>query len=155
MVFGKQSYLVHYMAQCVLAGRIPKALANEKDSFHYSPVHSDDIAKAVEEGFGKIQELKGQVYSLNGSKELKLSEMLKILEDTNNKQNTKKYRPFLGIGLTDFVEEFFVGITHDKNMVRMAKFFEQNPYLASSLKENDILAKVGANNGVGFGEFFK
>jgi len=50
----------------------------------------------------------------------------------------------LRIGISDFFEEFFVGITHDKNMVRMAKFFEQNPYLASSLKDNDFLAKVGA-----------
>jgi hypothetical protein len=52
--------------------------------------------------------------------------------------------------VSDFIEEFFVGIAHDKNMVRMAKFFEQNPALASSLKQNDFLAKVGGNNGVGF-----
>jgi len=30
----------------------------------------------------------------------------------------------LGLGLSDYVEEFFTGITHDKNMGRMAEYME-------------------------------
>lgn len=30
------------------------------------------------------------------------------------------------LGISDLIEEFFVGITHDKNMARMASFFEKN-----------------------------
>lgn len=35
-------------------------------------------------------------------------------------------KPFLGLGLSDYLEEFFVGITHDKNMARLADYFEAN-----------------------------
>mmetsp|Transcript_1005 Transcript_1005/g.1004 ORF Transcript_1005/g.1004 Transcript_1005/m.1004 type:complete len:80 (+) Transcript_1005:741-980(+) len=50
------------------------------------------------------------------------------------------------MGLSDFVEEFFVGITHDKNMGRMAQFFDKNPSLGQALKDNDFFAKVGLSN---------
>ena len=32
----------------------------------------------------------------------------------------------LGLGLSDYVEEFFTGITHDKNMGRMAEYMEEH-----------------------------
>lgn len=36
------------------------------------------------------------------------------------------------LNLSDYVEEFFVGITHDKNMRRLAEFFDQHqPHLVS------------------------
>lgn len=57
--------------------------------------------------------------------------------------------------LTDFVEEFFVGITHDRNMSRMAKFFEEHQNLKDSLKENDLFARIAASNSQTFKEFYK
>jgi hypothetical protein len=55
--------------------------------------------------------------------------MLSILEKAIGKADgsTKLSKPFLRLGLSDFIEEFFVGIAHDKNMARMATFFESNP----------------------------
>lgn len=86
-----------------------------------------------------------------------LKEILHVLEKANGKSenSTKLSRSLLGLGLSDFVEEFFVGITHDKNMARMAAFFEQNQYFKQGLKENDFFAKFGGQNGEGFRETFK
>ena len=45
LVFGEYGYTTRFMTQCVMAGRIPKAL--NSGSFKYSPVHHDDISQAV------------------------------------------------------------------------------------------------------------
>lgn len=37
---------------------------------------------------------------------------------------TKLHKSLLRLNLSDYVEEFFVGITHDKNMRRLAEVFE-------------------------------
>lgn len=47
LVFGSESYLVHYMTQCVLAGRIPFDLKNPNAAFKFNPLHVDDVASAV------------------------------------------------------------------------------------------------------------
>lgn len=59
LVFGQGSYLIHYMAQCAKAGKIPFHLGNPKNTFNYSPVHSDDLALAVQTAFKQSGELKG------------------------------------------------------------------------------------------------
>ena len=38
--------------------------------------------------------------------------------------STKLTGSCLNLGLSDYVEEFFTGITHDKNMARMAEFLD-------------------------------
>ena len=40
--------------------------------------------------------------------------------------NTKLASSLLGLNLSDYVEEFFTGITHDKNMSRLAEFFDSH-----------------------------
>ena len=69
--------------------------------------------------------------------------MLKVVEGGVGRTDTKLKKPLFNIGISDFVEEFFVGIAHDKNMVRMAKFFEQNQHLAHELRDNDFFGKSG------------
>lgn len=46
LVYGKDpSYLVHYLAQCVLAGRIQKEFMYENANFR--PIHHTDVTQAV------------------------------------------------------------------------------------------------------------
>jgi hypothetical protein len=49
-----------------------------------------------------------------------------ILEQSVGKApgSTKLSSSLLRLDLSDYVEEFFVGITHDKNMRRMAEHFD-------------------------------
>ena len=42
LVFGKDSYLIHYMSQCAAAGKIPYAVGSSKNVI-YKPVSSDDL----------------------------------------------------------------------------------------------------------------
>lgn len=76
----------------------------------------------------RISEVKGKKFSVNGSQTATLSELLNHSERLAGKTegSTKLVSSFLGLGLSDLIEEFFVGITHDKNMARMADFMEQN-----------------------------
>ena len=75
LVFGRDSYLLHYMTQCATAGKINKAIGGSK-GFQYKPVSSEDLATAVETAFGNIAEVKGQRFSVNGSQGATLNELL-------------------------------------------------------------------------------
>jgi hypothetical protein len=47
LVFGPQSHLIHFLAQCALVGKSPYANLVGHNTFKYSPIHSDDVASAV------------------------------------------------------------------------------------------------------------
>ena len=49
---------------------------------------------------------------------------MQFAERKVGRENTRLKSSLLGLNLSDYVEEFFVGITHDKNMARMAEFFD-------------------------------
>lgn len=122
LVFGKDSYIVHYMAQCALAGKINKDIGASK-GFQYKPVSSEDLSKAVETALSKSDQVKGQRFAVDGSESVTLNELLHHIErSVGNEEGSTKFST--NLGLSDFVEEFFVGITHDKNMARMAKFLD-------------------------------
>lgn len=127
LVFGKDSYLVHYLTQCAAAGRVNKSVGGSK-SFQYKPVHQGDLANAVEAALKNTSDVKGKKFSVNGTQSTSLNNLLHLVEGSVGKQegSTKLVGSFLGLGLSDFVEEFFTGITHDKNMARMADYLEQN-----------------------------
>lgn len=46
----------------------------------------------------------------------------------------------LSFGIRDFAQEFFIGITHHKNMKLMTNFFEGDKV---NLRENDFFGKFG------------
>ena len=75
LVFGRDSYLLHYMTQCATAGKINKAIGGSK-GFQYKPVSSEDLATAVETAFANIAEVKGQRFSVNGAQGATLNELL-------------------------------------------------------------------------------
>lgn len=123
IVFGKDSYLFHYMTQCAAVGKIPKSLAQSK-AYQYKPVSTEDLALAVETAFGK--EYNGKRFSVNGSQAVTLNELLHHIEKQIGKDaGSTKTRGNL-FGLADVVEEFFTGITHDKNMGRFAEFMDEH-----------------------------
>ena len=59
----------------------------------------------------------------------------------------------LGLNLSDYVEEFFTGITHDKNMARMAHFMEEHtPILENG--SPDFHKKFGLSHKVALNDYF-
>lgn len=79
LVFGRDSYLVHYLTQCASAGKIAKSIGGSKN-FQYKPVSTDDLTSAIQTAFEKTSEVKGQRFSVNGSSSATLNELLHMAE---------------------------------------------------------------------------
>lgn len=75
---------------------------------------------------------------MNGAQSATLNDVLHLVERSIGKsEGSTSFSANLGI--SDFIEEFFVGITHDKNMGRMAAFLDQN---SPNLEENPDFHKT-------------
>ena len=61
LVYGPSTYLMKFMQQSIMAGKIPTQL--RQGSYLYKPIHHDDIAVAIKHAF--LNKISG-VYSLNG-----------------------------------------------------------------------------------------
>ena len=69
IVFGPESHLVHYLAQCALVGKTPyKNLVSKDNKYQFAPIHTSDIADAV----GEALNGSSGWYSLNGASKLSL-----------------------------------------------------------------------------------
>lgn len=79
LVFGRDSYLVHYMTQCAAAGKIPNAIGSSQ-GYQYKPVSSEDLTQAVEAAFNNFSQTKGQRFSVSGRDETTLKDLLALLE---------------------------------------------------------------------------
>jgi hypothetical protein len=122
LVFGRDSYLLHYMTQCAYAGKIPKSIGGSK-SFQYRPVSSEDLTSAVETALARTNDVKGQRFQVSGAQAASLNDILHLVEKQVGRDSGST-RLRRSLGLSDFVEEYFTGITHDKNMGRMADYME-------------------------------
>lgn len=125
IVYGRDSYIAHYITQCAANGKISKAIGGST-KYQYKPVHSEDLATAVQTALAHTDEVKGKKYSVSGQQSVSLNELLKFAERAVGRENTRLRGSLLGLQLSDYVEEFFTGITHDKNMARMAEFFDSH-----------------------------
>ena len=145
LVYGEGSYLLHYMTQCAMVGKIPYSLGRE-GRYEFTPVHTDDIVNSIEHSLANPDQVKQTNLTLNGCEDLTLKEILYTLEQSVSKDQgaTTPRKTLLGLGISDYIEEFFVGITHDKNMARLADFFEQHPNI--NLKDNDFYGKFNMQN---------
>lgn len=125
LVLGKDSYLAHYLSQAALVGKVPSSILTA-DHYKYQPISSDDLTQAVEAAFTNFTSAKGKRFNVYGRVELSLKELIEHIARSvgKNASDIKPVKPFLNLGLSDFIEEFFVGIAHDKNMTRMAEYFE-------------------------------
>lgn len=108
------------MTQSVAAGKINKAIGGSKN-FQYKPISSEDLTTAVETAFSRIADAKGQRWTVNGSQSVTLNDILHMIEKQVGREGTRLSG---NLGLSDFIEEFFTGITHDKNMARMAQYMD-------------------------------
>ena len=152
LVFGRDSYIVHYMTQCAAAGKIPKAIGGSKN-FQYKPISSEDLSSAVEYALGNINDVNGHCFTVNGADSATLNDILHLAEQKVGKDqgNTGlRGRPLLG--LSDYVEEFFTGITHDKNMARMAQYMEQH---TPNLEQDDYHKRFNLSHSVKLKEYFE
>lgn len=141
LVYGKDSYLFHYMTQCAYAGKIAKSIGGS-NTFQYKPVSSSDLALAVETALNNTEEVKGKKFSVSGTETVTMNELLHLLEKQVGKDSgsTSLKGSLLGLGLSDYVEEFFTGITHDKNMGRFAEYMDSH---RPNIEADDFFSKFG------------
>ena len=124
LVFGSdKTYLMHYLAQCVLARKIPGSFLS---GAKFRPVHHDDLSTAVAHLLKTP--LDSQHLQIRGSEEFSVKDLVNMVEKAagHNVGDTKAMFniPFLEPGTV--IEEFFTGITHDRNMARLIDHFAEH-----------------------------
>uniref|UniRef100_A0A7S3N2L3 Uncharacterized protein n=1 Tax=Euplotes harpa TaxID=151035 RepID=A0A7S3N2L3_9SPIT len=123
LVFGDYSYLIRYMTQSVLAGKIHKSLADPSNPVKYFPVHFEDVAAAVLHAVGNYEQVKGSSHTLRGGEGVTLSEVKGLIEAH---LGGKKTAHTTNLGVGNFIGEFFYGVSHDKNMCLMSEYFKKH-----------------------------
>lgn len=79
LVYGRDSYLMHYLTQCALVGKVPKVIGGSK-KFQYKPIATEDLTAAIETAFEKTDDVKGKRFTVNGGQQATLNELLHIAE---------------------------------------------------------------------------
>ena len=142
LIYGQGGYLYKYLVQCVLAGSIPAKL--NSSATEYMPIHEDDLAKAVAESYDNFDSLKDKQYTLSGSESISIAAMVEKIEEATGK-TVGSTKAQTNQGISDLIEEFFVGIAHDKNMANLASFFDNNKSVTGLLTEQDFWAATGTS----------
>jgi uncharacterized protein YbjT (DUF2867 family) len=120
LAFGPETHLIHYLTQCAIIGTCPyKNLISKTNEFHYSPVHTNDIADAVSSA---LQTPRPGRFSVNGPETLTLRGIMDALEIQAGKDAGATKGPLFPP--LDLVWDFFTGTTSDLNMSRMVEFYE-------------------------------
>lgn len=133
LIYGPEpTHMVHYMTQCALAGKIPreflggKEITNTSDATaNFKPVHHDDVIQAVAHAMANPKH--GQ-FSVRGDEKLSIKDLLNLVEHSCEREegSTKKHLRIPFLKLSELTEEWFVGITHDRNMRIMLQHFQEN-----------------------------
>ena len=147
VVFGAETHLLHYLTQCAFAGRVPKGLGGAS-SFSFHPVHSDDLATCITTATERMSEAKGQRWCVSGSEGVTVADMMVACEKAAGKSTAKLVG---NMGISDLVEEWFAGIAHDKNLAKMAQWYEST---RPNLHENDFMANFGVESTQGFSDYY-
>ena len=92
------------------------------------------MTHAITTAFEKLNETKGKKFNVNGHESATLGDIITILENSLSKAegSTKKGHNIPGL---EFIEEIFVGIAHDRNMIRFAHEFDKEQ---PNLEVNDF-----------------
>lgn len=149
LVFGDYSYLIRYITQSVVVGKIPKSLANTDDAVKYFPVHIEDLAKAIQHSIDNFDKVKGQTYAVNGDEGVTLAQIKDLIE----KHSDKKTSFYTDLGIMNFLREFTGGFAHDSNMIRMAEYFKKNSW--EFTHENDYFKEHGLSHDHKLSTFFR
>jgi nucleoside-diphosphate-sugar epimerase len=84
IVFGRDSYLVHYMTQCAAAGKI-NAKIGGSTGYNYKPVSTEDLSQAVDSALNNFNQVIGKRFIVNGKDETTLKDLMGILEQSVGK----------------------------------------------------------------------
>lgn len=148
LAFGPESHLVHYLSQCALVGKTPyKNLVAKDSKFEFAPIHTEDIASAVENA---LQGGSKGWFSLGGSQKMTLREMMDCLEESAGKTAGSTGGPLLPSIMTEFIWDFMYGTGADLNMSRLVEFYEKNPHLNLGVKP-----WTATQPSVSFGDYYK
>ena len=129
LTFGPQSFLLHYLAQSALVGKVGYANLCPKDSsFLFAPIHTDDVASAVSSALGSG--ITGK-FHLGGPEQASLRRILDVIEEASGRTIGAPMIPRF-----DYLWDFINGTSADLNMSRMIEFYESNPSLADQLAHN-------------------
>ena len=80
--------------------------------------------------FERQNEAKGHRFNVNGKESVSLRDIVNVLERSLGR-NEGATKQSLQLPFFEYLEEIFVGIAHDRNMVNFAKEFDRvNPNLA-------------------------
>ena len=139
LVFGDYTYFIRYMSQSVLAGKMNSDLTGTGDSTEYYPVHLEDLSNAINHSLEHFDSAKGHTFSVKGHDAVTLGRLKSILEGSAGESNTGSA---MNLGIGNFFGEFFYGISHDKNMGLMAKYYRNHHWDFNNedcyLDEHDI-----------------
>lgn len=141
LVFGPETFFMHYLAQCSLVGKVGYANLAPKDhlNFRFNPVSSNDVATAVD--YALDGDSKGR-FGLAGPEQACLRSILNTIEAASGRSVSAPSLPGL-----DYLNDFFYGTAADLNMSRMIENLEENPELANQMRNTwnstDVSMKMG------------
>lgn len=117
--------MVHYMAQCALAGKIPSEFFFTKEA-NFKPVHHADLTRAIAHAMDHPVH---EQFKVRGEEKISIKDLLGLVEHSCGKEagSTKGHFRIPFLKLSELFEEFFVGITHDRNMRLLLEHLEENP----------------------------
>ena len=100
-----------------MAGKIYKEF--KSDAAKFNPVHHEDLTSAIRHS---LESPRPGQFAICGEEEVSMKELLGLIERSSdvamdNTRGKGNLIPFLG--LSSMIEEFFVGITHDRSMQYM------------------------------------
>lgn len=89
----------------------------------FRPVHHDDVTRAV--AHAMEHPIHDQL-KVRGEEKISIKDLLRMVEQSCDKApgSTKTFTRIAFLQLSETIEEFFVGITHDRNMRLMLEHFE-------------------------------
>jgi hypothetical protein len=122
LVFGSNpSHLLHFAAQKVAAGTAPECFHSELAKF--KPLHDADLYSAVNHA---MQSSSTGQFAVRGKDEVSMKQMLNMIETASGKGENTTGKPFAySPGL--WVEEFFFGMTINRNMASLVEYAEAHP----------------------------
>ena len=136
LVYGEYSYLIRYMTQSILGGKIYKSLADPDDKTMYYPTDFESLAEVINHAIENYDTVSGNVYSVRGESGITLSQIKDLITKKCSTDNVSVTSQSL---IGNLLGEFFRGIGHDQNMCMMADYFKENSWDFTS--EDDYHSK--------------
>jgi len=126
LIYGQDpTHMIHFMAQCALAGKIHREFFFTKEA-NFKPIHHDDVTRAVAHA---MEHPIHDQFKVRGEEKISIKALLNLIEQSCDKTpgSTRALTKIPFLKLSEFFEEFFIGITHDRNMRLLLQHLEDHP----------------------------